>query len=106
MLKLARFRLRCYAKINLDLRVLRLRPDRYHELRTVFQTISLHDTLEVSREVRRERGRSGVEFECDVPEIAGSDNLAARAANLMAQELDGKLGGHIRIRLRKNIPIG
>ena len=36
---------RAHAKVNLDLRVLGTRPDGYHELRTVFQTIDLYDTL-------------------------------------------------------------
>jgi len=36
---------RAYAKVNLDLRVLGTRSDGYHELRTVFQTIEVHDTL-------------------------------------------------------------
>jgi 4-diphosphocytidyl-2-C-methyl-D-erythritol kinase len=36
---------RAHGKVNLDLRVLGTRPDGYHELRTVFQSIELHDTL-------------------------------------------------------------
>ena len=36
---------RAHAKVTLDLRVLGSRPDGYHELRTVFQSIELHDTL-------------------------------------------------------------
>ena len=40
-----RVRVRSLAKINLDLRVLQKRPDGFHELRTIFQTISLADTI-------------------------------------------------------------
>jgi 4-diphosphocytidyl-2-C-methyl-D-erythritol kinase len=40
-----RLTVRAHAKVNLDLRIFGTRPDGYHELRTVFQSIELHDTL-------------------------------------------------------------
>lgn len=43
--KVTRLLVRAYAKVNLDLRVLGTRTDGYHELRTVFQSVALYDTL-------------------------------------------------------------
>ncbi|HEU5020385.1 MAG TPA: 4-(cytidine 5'-diphospho)-2-C-methyl-D-erythritol kinase, partial [Bryobacteraceae bacterium] len=91
-------RLKAYAKLNLGLRVLYRRPDGYHELRTVFQTISLADALEISFEPSRSLS---IAIE-GAPEIA--DNLAERAARL-AMETAGKTGA-VRLRLRKRIPSG
>ena len=69
-----RARVRALAKINLDLRVLGKRPDGYHELRTVFQTISLADTIEIAFTPAR---RTAIELDdrSGIP-----DNLVVRAA--------------------------
>jgi 4-diphosphocytidyl-2-C-methyl-D-erythritol kinase len=91
-------RVRAYAKINLGLRVLYRRHDGYHELRTVFQTISLADSLEISFEPARS---VSIAME-GTPEIP--DNLAERAARL-AMEAAGKTGA-VRLVLRKRIPAG
>ena len=45
MKKRLRLTVRAHAKVNLDLRIFGTRSDGYHELRTVFQSIDLHDTL-------------------------------------------------------------
>lgn len=95
----ARLSVKCYAKINLGLRVLGKRADGYHELRTVFQTVALHDLLEVCLE----KG-SGVVLECDAAELSGSGNLAVRAAAAMVEEL--RLRRRVRLILRKKIPWG
>jgi 4-diphosphocytidyl-2-C-methyl-D-erythritol kinase len=60
-------RLRAFAKINLGLRILAERPDGYHEIRTIYQTIALHDRLEISLR----RAGEGIRFECDNPDWSG-----------------------------------
>ena len=56
--------IRSFAKINLGLRIGGLRPDGFHELRTVYQTIALHDTVRISV------GRgAGIEIRCDDPRV-------------------------------------
>ena len=86
------------AKINLGLKVLHKRADGYHELRTVFQTISLADRLEVEFVPAR---RTKLELESDL-DIA--DNLVLRAARLAMDAM--RRTGVARFRLRKRIPMG
>jgi 4-diphosphocytidyl-2-C-methyl-D-erythritol kinase len=94
-------RLRAFAKINLGLRILAERPDGYHEIRTIYQTIALHDRLEISL---RKAGE-GIRFECDNPEIpSGEENLVYRACDLW-RRARGFRGG-VCMRLEKMIPAG
>ena len=94
-------RLRAFAKINLGLKIVARRPDGYHEIRTLFQTIGLHDLLDISMT----RGQGQTSVECDDPSIpTGEGNLAHRAAEFWRRER--KFKGGIAIRLRKRIPAG
>ena len=90
---------RSYAKVNLHLEVLGLRPDGYHELRTVFQSVDLCDL--VSMEIA---GR-GVQLEVVDQELpSDGQNLAYRAADLFLNTWP--LADGVRITLEKHIPIG
>ena len=89
--------LRSLAKINLDLRVLHKRADGFHELRTIFQTISLADTIEVEYQ----QGRTKLELKSNIDIPA---NLIVKAADISMQAMRAK--GQLRIRLTKRIPLG
>jgi len=91
-------RVRALAKLNLDLRVLGKRPDGYHELRTIFQTISLADTLEIAFTP----GRKTVIEVQESPAIP--DNLVTRAAGMALEAM--RVGGRVGMRLVKRIPLG
>jgi len=94
-------RLRAFAKINLGLKILARRPDGYHEIRTVYQTIGLHDRLEVSLS---KAGR-GLAVECDDPALpSGRGNLVYGACELWRRARHFR--GGIRVRIRKAIPAG
>jgi len=94
-------RLRAFAKINLGLKILGQRPDGFHEIRTVFQTVALHDRLEVALSKRR----TGITLECDDPSIpAGRGNLVYRACEVWIRAR--KHRGEIRVKLSKRIPAG
>src|ERR1700677_2687787 len=91
-------RLRSLAKINLDLRILHRRADGFHELRTVFQTVSLADTIDISFETARTT-KLEIEDSLNIP-----NNLVLRAAQAALDEM--KVRASVRFKLRKQIPMG
>jgi 4-diphosphocytidyl-2-C-methyl-D-erythritol kinase len=93
-----RVRLRTPAKVNLDLRVLHKRSDGFHELRTIFQTISLADTLVIEYESARR-----TVLELDDP-LGIPDNLVLGAARAALDAV--KVHARVRFRLQKKIPMG
>ena len=87
-----------FAKINLSLRVIGKRADGYHELDTVFQTISLHDTITLSP-----IEEDGIVLSCDDRSLPSDEhNLVYRAAKALRARFAIKSGA--RIRLEKRIP--
>jgi len=96
-------RVPAYAKINLRLEILGKRGDGYHELRTIFQTVALHDTL-TFRPSRRPgialliRGNEALSRE------SAEKNLVYRAVDALRREL--KIRPGVEITLQKNIPAG
>jgi 4-diphosphocytidyl-2-C-methyl-D-erythritol kinase len=92
---------RAHGKVNLDLRVLGTRPDGYHELRTVFQSIALHDTV-----TAQEKAGPFV-LRCRTPGVPLDDrNLVWRAAAALWKAL-GRAGdpGDTIVTIEKTIPM-
>jgi len=87
---------RAYAKINLSLEVLGKRPDGYHAVRTVMQSVDISDQLVMER-------AEGLSLECDRGDLSGEENLVLRAARALG-EATGVDGG-AKIRLSKGIPV-
>lgn len=85
------------AKLNLHLSVGPPRADGYHPLVTLMQPLDVGDRLVI------ETGRPGLRFSCNLPELAGEDNLVVRAACAW-YEAAGKEPG-IAIQLDKQIPV-
>ncbi len=90
--------LKARAKINLSLDVLGKRPDGYHDIRMIMQTISLHDKIYL------EIIPKGIEIESDCRWIpSDSDNIAYKAADLLIKEYN--ISNGVKIRIRKEIPV-
>ena len=86
-----------YAKINLFLEVLGKREDGYHGIRSVMQTVSLHDTVNVRL------SESGISMTCSTPALdCGASNLCIKAAKAFSSACGG-VGAEIT--LTKVIPM-
>jgi 4-diphosphocytidyl-2-C-methyl-D-erythritol kinase len=91
--------IRSFAKINIGLKIGPLREDGFHELRTIYQTVALADT------VRVDVGRGvGIEIACKdrrVPE--DESNTCWRVADKVLRSL--KTRGKVKITIEKNLPV-
>ncbi len=96
-------RIPAFAKINLRLDILGKRADGFHELRTIFQTISLHDEIRL-----RASRQPGIKLTVSGNESLSAEpvqkNLVYRAVHALQREL--KLHGGVEIELKKTIPAG
>jgi 4-diphosphocytidyl-2-C-methyl-D-erythritol kinase len=96
-------RIPAFAKINLRLDILGKRADGFHELRTIFQSISLHDELRL----RASRGGEislRIEGNQPLSSEPAKKNLVYRAVVALRREL--KIRGGVEIELKKMIPAG
>jgi 4-diphosphocytidyl-2-C-methyl-D-erythritol kinase len=82
--------------VNLTLEVLGKRPDGYHEVATVLQTVGLWDELELEL-------ATGITFKCNVSALNGEDNLVVRAAKVLAAAVPAWRGASLL--LSKAIPV-
>ena len=86
------------AKINLYLRVLRKRPDGYHEIETVFERIDLCDELTLKSTPK------DIVVKCDDPQVpCDRRNLVYKAAEMIQERYAVPAG--VEITLKKNIPV-
>lgn len=84
------------AKINIGLRVIRKRSDRYHDIQTVFYPINLSDELEIVKADKHEFF-SNINLEDDA-------NLCLRALDFFCERTG--INAEVKMVLKKNIPIG
>ena len=88
-----------HAKINLGLDVVRRRPDGYHDLRMIMQTLELCDRITLEK-----TDESEISLSCSLPGLpTDSRNLAWRAASLLREEFGIREG--VKIHLEKHIPV-
>ena len=90
-------RARAYAKINLSLDIVGVRDDGYHLIKTVMQSISLHDVVSVDKK------DNGISITCNDPAVPCDErNIVHKCARRFFERVRESFGIHIDI--QKNIP--
>jgi 4-diphosphocytidyl-2-C-methyl-D-erythritol kinase len=89
------------AKINVILRILDRRPDGFHNLWSIMQTVALEDEVQI----RLRADRQDIQLRCDATQLAADQsNLVYRAAAAVLARAQQSIG--LDIELRKRIPMG
>ncbi|HEY6330271.1 MAG TPA: 4-(cytidine 5'-diphospho)-2-C-methyl-D-erythritol kinase [Blastocatellia bacterium] len=89
---------RSYAKINWTLDVLHRRPDGFHEIRTLYQTVSLHDRLHITPTP------GAIEIVCSDPRVPSDEsNLVFKAASSLREAIGIRAGA--RFEIEKRVPV-
>src|SRR5207244_11908708 len=89
---------RSFAKVNLGLCIGALRPDGFHELRTAYQTVAVHDVLRV----QLAKG-SGIDIRCTDPRVpTDENNTCYRITELAMAALNAH--GQVSIEIEKRLP--
>jgi len=92
--------LKSYSKVNLYLRVLNIRPDKFHNIETIFERINLYDKI-----ILKPRRDNHIRIICRNPLVPkNNSNLCFRSAELLQKKF--KVNKGVDITIIKNIPIG
>ena len=91
--------IRSFAKINLGLKIGPRRPDGFHELRTIYQTIALHDVVRVDAEAG-----DGIEIRCDDPRVpCDATNTCYKIADCVLKTSNKR--SKVAITIDKQLPV-
>lgn len=98
MIQIKSVELKAYAKINLTLDILSKRPDGYHELETIMQTVGLFDEIRLTKS----NELNELSVVCSDGELCGKSNLAYKSAEVFFAHTG--INPKVKIEIKKNIP--
>lgn len=89
------------AKVNLLLKIVNKRKDGYHNIFSIFQTVSLFDKIKISLS---KKNRKNIIINCNINKLNNRKNLCYKVAEEISKI--AKYNGEIKIEIKKNIPLG